>query len=251
MSTLWTQMRNLNPYEIHKLLINEYVLKKPGDTTFLKRDTSKDRNDLDVIRDNHKFLWDEGDNTDSWELKFAKRYYDKLFKEYCIGDLILYKENKIALRWRTEKEVVIGKGQFICGNKRCVVKDHLRTWEVNFAYVEHGSKKNALVKIRLCPDCSNKLNYHSKKREIKRLKKTKHRSKTKGRSISESEVTEPSSSSIASESNIDDIGEEVSENNKFIKTETDNEDSLWEKNTQIESKTREEEMDEYLQDLLL
>lgn len=55
---------------------------------------------------------------------------------------------KIALRWRIEQEVIIGKGQFICGSKRCPEKERLRTWEVNFAYVEQGEKKNALVKIR-------------------------------------------------------------------------------------------------------
>lgn len=95
MSNLWVQMRNLNPYEIHKLIVNEYVLKRPGDTSIFTRDSSKDKNDYDVIRENHKFLWNDEDKADSWELQFAKRYYDKLFKEYCIGDLILYKENKV------------------------------------------------------------------------------------------------------------------------------------------------------------
>lgn len=95
MTTLRTQMRYLNPYDIHKLIINEYVLKKPGDTSLLKRDTSKDRNDYHVIVENHKFLWEEDDPADTWEQQFAKRYYNKLFKEYCIGDLSRYKENKV------------------------------------------------------------------------------------------------------------------------------------------------------------
>ena len=57
--------------------------------------------------------------------------------------------SQIALRWRVEKEVVEGKGQFTCGNKRCHddESEGLRSWEVNFAYVEHGEKKNALVKL--------------------------------------------------------------------------------------------------------
>jgi len=37
--------------------------------------------------------------------------------------------------------------------------------------VEDGEKKNALVKLRLCPECSGKLNFHSKKRLIKKEKK--------------------------------------------------------------------------------
>lgn len=89
-------MRYMNPYEIHKALINEYILKKPGDTRFLKRDTSKDKTDFDVLKENHKFLWD-GEEPKTWEERFAKKYYDKLFKEYCIGDLSRYKENKVNL----------------------------------------------------------------------------------------------------------------------------------------------------------
>ena len=41
-----------------------------------------------------------------------------------------------------------GKGQFECGSQHCTAKQRLRTWEVNFGYVEHGEKRNALVKIR-------------------------------------------------------------------------------------------------------
>lgn len=44
--------------------------------------------------------------------------------------------------------MIVGKGQFICGNKKCPEKLDLKTWEVNFAYREQGEKKNALVKIR-------------------------------------------------------------------------------------------------------
>lgn len=51
------------------------------------------------------------------------------------------------MRWQTEKEMVSGKGQFICGNKICNEIKHLRTWEVNFSYMEHGQKKNTLVKL--------------------------------------------------------------------------------------------------------
>lgn len=101
----------------------------------------------------------------------AKKYYSKLFKEYCICDLSRYKENKVALRWRIEQEVVLGKGQFICGNKVCDQKEGLNSWEVNFNYVERGERKNALVKLRLCEKCSKKLNHHSKKRLIKKARK--------------------------------------------------------------------------------
>ena len=43
--------------------------------------------------------------------------------------------------------MIDGKGQFMCGNKKCEEREGLRSWEVNFGYVEHGEKKNALVKL--------------------------------------------------------------------------------------------------------
>jgi len=49
--------------------------------------------------------------------QLAKKYYDKLFKEYCIADLSRYKENKIAMRWRIEKEVQEGKGKLYLVNE--------------------------------------------------------------------------------------------------------------------------------------
>jgi protein FRA10AC1 len=139
---------HLNPYDYHKYLINEYVLQRPGDTKKLQeRDTSKWKTDRDVIYENQKFIWNEDDQPASWEERLAKKYYDKLFREYCICDLSRYNENKIANRFRIEKEIVTGKGQFVCGEKSCKEEAGLRTWEVNFAYVEAGERKNALVKI--------------------------------------------------------------------------------------------------------
>ncbi|XP_060551098.1 protein FRA10AC1-like, partial [Ruditapes philippinarum] len=163
---------SMNAFDRHKLLINNYLTYYCGQNTDFERDRSKDKTDMDVIRENHRFLWtDEDDPDENWSKRLAKKYYDKLFKEYCIADLSRYKENKVAMRWRIEKEVQTGKGQFICGNKKCSECEGLRSWEVNFAYIEDGQKKNALVKLRLCPDCSYKLNYHHRKKEIKPSKR--------------------------------------------------------------------------------
>jgi protein FRA10AC1 len=71
------------------------------------------------------------------------------------------------MRWRTKTEVVDGKGQFICGNIHCDKKEKLTSWEVNFAYVEDGERKNTLVKLRICPKCSDKLNYRKRQRKVK------------------------------------------------------------------------------------
>ncbi|ESO07174.1 hypothetical protein HELRODRAFT_110669 [Helobdella robusta] len=170
----------LDAYSRHKKFINDYILYYGGSMSDFKRDSSKDKTDFDVIKEHHKFLWDEDEceTQKSWEKRLAKKYYDKLYKEYCIADLTYYKHNKvIAMRWRTEKEVVAGKGQFECGEKHCDEGDGLKSWEVNFGYVEHGEKKNALVKLRLCPDCSSKLNYHHKRKEIKKKKNRKRKSR--------------------------------------------------------------------------
>lgn len=53
------------------------------------------------------------------------------------------------MRWQTENEMVTGKGQFVCGNRICHETKHIKTWEVNFSYMEHGEKKNTLVKLSM------------------------------------------------------------------------------------------------------
>lgn len=91
-----------------------------------------------------------------------------------------YKEGKIGMRWRTEKEVIKGKGQFICGNLNCDETAELKSYEVNFGYIEHGVKQNALVKIRVCPECVYKLFYKKMKaveHELEKKNKKKNRKK--------------------------------------------------------------------------
>lgn len=102
-----------------------------------------------------------------------------LFPDEPLSPLIRYKENRIGLRWRTEKEVISGKGQFECGNKKCTAREGLRSFEVNFAYSEAGESKQALVKLRVCPKCSYKLNYRKEKELERELRKESRRKKRK------------------------------------------------------------------------
>ncbi|XP_055531863.1 protein FRA10AC1 homolog [Wyeomyia smithii] len=256
------RLAKLNPYELHKHLINEYVLTKPGTTRHLQRDCSRDKTDHDVIRENHRFLWD-GEEVDSWEKQLAKKYYDKLFKEYCIADLSRYKENKVAMRWRIEKEVIAGKGQFTCGNRTCEERETLRSWEVYFAYQEHETRKNALVKLRLCPKCSDKLNYHSKKREIKRLKK---RERSKQAQRCDFEAVEPerlkrtetgdgqdkgSTNLNESGQSSDVVGNDPGDQSGIPSSSSSLMENCWTKGPDLEEKSREEEFDDYLESLLL
>ena len=93
------RFRDLNPYQLHTTIINDYVLNKSGASKSLQDSTvPKVKRDCDVIRKNHRFLWTEEDNVDTWEQRLAKKYYDKLFKEYCICDLTCYKDNKVFFR---------------------------------------------------------------------------------------------------------------------------------------------------------
>lgn len=246
---------SLSAYDRHKQLVNTYQLYYKGATSTLQRDESRDKRDIDVIREHHKFLWDEDEKgEDSWEVQLARKYYDKLFKEYCIIDLSRYKENKFGMRWRTEKEVVIGAGQFVCANKKCDSVKKLRTWEVNFGYVEHNEKKNALVKCRLCCECSYKLNYHHKKKEVTRKKKRRRRekkskkTKKKRKDGGSSSESSSSSSDEAESSRTTSAAEAASKK----KEEEESASSIWSRPVEREEeKTRDEVFNEFLEDLFL
>lgn len=141
------------------------------------------------------------------------------------------------MRWRTKDEVVIGKGQFQCGSRKCEQRENLRSWEVNFAYHEQGEYKNALVKLRLCPTHSEQLNYTSRKREVKRLKKF---TATKEQILRKN----PEKAQVASSfQNIGAVPDGKSEN----------EDKIWNRkaDVELEQPSREIDFERYLEDLLL
>lgn len=81
----------LQPYELHKELLVKYIgFQKLIDAK------KREKRDIDVIQEHHKFVWDEDDEPTTWEERLARKYYDKLFKEYCICDLSLYKKSKAS-----------------------------------------------------------------------------------------------------------------------------------------------------------
>ena len=271
----------MDAYSRHKALVNQYLLATGRGIEHVQRSTENDRNDYSVLREQHKFLWEPDDKVDSWEERLAKTYYDRLFKEYAIADLSRYKENKIALRWRIEKEVVEGKGQFACGNKHCQDRENLESWEMNFAYVEQGERKNALVKLRLCPSCSLKLNYHHKRKLWKREKKSKkakklkskkkhkrqskekhrHRHKHKRRTSDEGTSKRVSTSDESSDSSDSDDGESAvaekggsgsSKAKSSTQEQSADSGALWSKPAEaFLEKSKEEEFDDYFKDMLL
>jgi protein FRA10AC1 len=116
--------------------------------------------DLNVLQANHQFIRDDDfdeENKDDWKIRMSRKYYDQLYKEIAIADLSLSKEGKIGIRWRTEQEVINKKGTNICGEKRCSQYKNLKTFELPFKYVEMSKNKTELVKLKLCPTCSEKL----------------------------------------------------------------------------------------------
>ena len=91
----------------------------------------------------------------SWEQRLAIRYYNRLFKEYALVDLTFYKVNKIGMRWRTEKEVVDGKGQFTCGEIHCDNRNtrELCSYEVPFRYTDGPSPaSNSFSHLSTCSE---------------------------------------------------------------------------------------------------
>jgi protein FRA10AC1 len=154
--------------------------------------------DADAIASAHRFLWDDaelesghrppqwgssggGDDVDLWEERLAKRYYAKLHREYALADMSRYKEGAVGLRWRTEREVFDGKGQFTCGNKACTADEQLASYEVAFAYREHGEDKHALVKLRVCPGCAEKLHYRKRKEQRRAERRAKRETRRQER----------------------------------------------------------------------
>jgi protein FRA10AC1 len=103
-----------------------------------------------LLEEKYEFLPSDKKPT-SWQDRMVERYHDGLYKEFALADLS--RPGKLGLRWRTRQEVVEGRGERTCGNKKCQVAEDLIALEVPFSYVEDGVSKKEMVKLRLCPLC--------------------------------------------------------------------------------------------------
>lgn len=67
-----------------------------------------------MLRKHHQFLRDSDSSDESQEERrldlkqkkgeeLAKKYYDKLYKEYALVNLQRFEKGQIGCRWRTEK----------------------------------------------------------------------------------------------------------------------------------------------------
>ncbi|KAG5459119.1 MAG: folate-sensitive fragile site protein Fra10Ac1-domain-containing protein [Olpidium bornovanus] len=153
------ELNGLGAWTRHKYFVDTYLRVYGGAEKLAERQREAEK---EYITDP-----DEDENQLTWEQRVAKKYYGRLFKEYCIAELKRYDE---------------GKGQFVCGALRCEEEEDLKSWEVNFAYSEGGERKNALVKLRLCPDCSAKLHHSREEKDFSAAgeeSRRRHRKKEK------------------------------------------------------------------------
>ncbi|XP_065626804.1 uncharacterized protein LOC112038771 isoform X5 [Quercus suber] len=163
-------IRGLNAYDRHKKFLKDYA-------SFYGKEDSRNvklpvKTDRDTLREGYRFIRTEEDDMDpSWEQRLVKRYYDKLFKEYCIADMSQYKT---------------GKGSSYVVTNTVMKK---MTW-LAMSYSEAGENKQALVKLVTCERCADKLHYKRRKEKEQSEKKEREENKRKrnrSRSIDETD----------------------------------------------------------------
>ena len=121
--------------------------------------------DAELVLSSHSLLPPSTPSSPTPTQRLALRYYAQLYKEYAIIDLS--HPSHPGLRWRTEAEVVEGRGQWTCGARGCRREEGLGTWRLDFGYREGETEKEVKVKVRLCEDCAVLL-HRDKIREVKR-----------------------------------------------------------------------------------
>lgn len=110
-------------WDRHKAYVERYLRMYGGDGGQAGRRLSAvhHRNDWDVLKERHRFLRKDdvqvdsrtdGDGTASYDDEVAKKYYRSLFKDLVVADLKHFKSGNVALRWRSEDDVIDGIGQF-------------------------------------------------------------------------------------------------------------------------------------------
>jgi protein FRA10AC1 len=243
--------QKLDAFSRHKQLINQYVLQYGNERKqqFLATIEARipKKTDADVIAESYRFIRENGDNDGSWESELALKYYEKLFRTYCLIDLSRYKEGKFGLRWRVEQEVIDGKGQFICGSTKCTNRDNLRSYEVFFRYDEAGVAKQNLVKCRVCPSCAPKMTHFKDKAAGKKPLKKGHITASSSQSTTEEEEeARDTADSLPST----ELEAPAKPQEAPAATTTDEASSLWSKKLDVE-KSKAEEFDDYFKGLFL
>ena len=127
----------------------------PSETITKSKNKSNNCNDDSDDSDDSNRQERHTSSEGSWQERMVTKYHEHLFKDFALADLSV--PGRIGLRWRTREEVVSGRGDRTCGNKRCRNNSgdnhNLVTLEVPFSYYERGERKKELVKLKLCASC--------------------------------------------------------------------------------------------------
>lgn len=123
------------------------------------RSTTLPAGEVALAITHHEFIRSDGGAVGSERDKehAARIAWGQMHKEYALADLSRWRERKVGLRWRTEAEVLSGKGQFQCASVTCDGVLALHSYELPFRYIENAVQKEALVKVRVCGSCAPKL----------------------------------------------------------------------------------------------
>jgi protein FRA10AC1 len=135
--------------------------------------------------------------------------------------------------------------------------------------MEDGEKKNELVKLRLCPSCSDKLNYTTQKRAAKAYKSSRKEKRRRSQSDddekADEEVESKKSRRRGSDHEEDTQGDYMSCYHLYCERSTDNiyldqpaksdhkdnAAAIWKQPIQVDQdKTTDEQLDSYFADLL-
>lgn len=101
--------------------------------------------------------------------------------------------------------------------------------------------------LGLCPDCSQKLNFHHQRKEVTKKKKQKKQKKRRSLSVSDEDVDKTKGVKVKEEKE----KEETPAPGTSKEEECNKDTGVWrETQNAIEEKSRDEEFEEYLQDLL-
>ena len=88
-----SSVQGLSAHERHHKFVNDYLHFYAGGAP-QQPDPSQQlrQTDKSVLKDGYRFIRSEQDDAPAtWEVKVARRYYERLFREYCIADLSRYK----------------------------------------------------------------------------------------------------------------------------------------------------------------
>ncbi|KAJ9125255.1 hypothetical protein QFC22_000210 [Naganishia vaughanmartiniae] len=125
-----TSSRGMTAYEREKRAMAPYRQDGSASETTLQM---KGKTEFDVLKENLRFIREDEDPKDvTYEERLARAYESKLFKEYALLETM---------------------------SEQGIPMPPLQAFELPFAYVEAGQKKQALVKVKVCERCARKVTY--------------------------------------------------------------------------------------------